>query len=149
MYVHKDEDIYVHNKPYVFNSRFEADAVIIVISFNVPTVDKDQKKIIVRISYKGKVNIQGGMSDRRPTIAIYNYLLELFRKHQDTIFIDIPLNDAQYKEKYGCDRTIEEEHFDSDDEYILESRNDTTGDVRAGLDEDYYLDMKYALDTKE
>ena len=144
-----DEDIYVHNKPYVFNSRFEADAVIIVISFNVPTVDKPQKKIIVRISYKGKVNIQGGMSDRRPTIAIYNYLLELFRKHQDAIFIDIPLNDAQYKEKYGCDRTIEEEHFDSDDEYILESRETANGDLSAGLDEDYYLDMKFALSTKE
>jgi hypothetical protein len=140
-----DEDIYVNNKPFVFNSRFEADAVIIVISFNVPTIDKPQKKIIVRISYKGKVNIQGGMSDRRPTIAIYNYLLELFRKNQDSIFIDIPLSDAEYKEKYGCERTLEEEHFDSDDEFILESKKDKDGDVRTGLDEDFNLDMKFAL----
>ena len=85
------------------------------------------------------------MSDRRPTIAIYNYLLELFRKNQDSIFIDIPLSDAEYKEKYGCERTLEEEHFDSDDEFILESKKDKDGDVRTGLDEDFNLDMKFAL----
>ena len=141
-----DEDIFIHNKPYVFNTRFEIGAVIIVLSFNVPTVEKPQKKIIVRISYKGKVNIQGGMADRRPTIAIYNYLLEIFRRNQEQIFIDIPLNDIEFRQIYGYDRTIEEEQFDSDDEYIIEHTERKDGDVRVGLDEDFNIDMKFALE---
>lgn len=87
-------------KPYIYTIRYDVSNVIIVVSFSVPIEDKPDKKIIVRISYKGKINIQGGMSDRRPTIAIYNFILDLFRRNQD-VFINIPMTDEEYFQKTG------------------------------------------------
>jgi hypothetical protein len=115
-----DEDI-LKTDPFVYNIRYEVGYVIVVITFSTPTKDKPNKKIIVRVSYKGKINIQGGMSDRRPTIAIYNFLLKVFRTNQE-LFIDVPLSDVDYYKKFGEHRNIipfNVSEFDSADDEIV------------------------------
>jgi hypothetical protein len=96
-----DEAIFSPDQPTIYTTRFDHNNVILVIAFSTPTETKPNKRIIVRISYKGKINIQGGMADRRPTICIYNYLINIFREHQDKLFIRLPETDAEYIKRTG------------------------------------------------
>jgi hypothetical protein len=58
--------------------------------------------------------MQGGMADRRPTINIYNYLINLFRTHQE-LFITPPLTDAEYEQQYGI---IEDIDYDDEVDFV-------------------------------